>query len=330
MRDFYFSNKKITERFVKDKDTSIANYIRYMLARTQSIFHYEGLPDSIPQRMLELHIQVNGYTGIAKYEDKLYSFYGGLGGEPDEYYRPSIYTVSNPKLGFSKNYKIVYETNKEDFNDEDSVIIIPNDSMYLGLMPLNYKYSSLLTENDITLRIADINLRLVALISAGDDKTKTAAMEYLKEIEKGNLGILADNTFLESLRVIPTNNASFSNYLSQLIEYEQYLKANWYHDIGLNSNYNMKRETINDAEAGLNDSILLPFIDNMLGERRKAIDLVNELFNTNISIDLDSSWKVINEEVNNPETFENKEGELEDEPEVNLEKEESNNGIEET
>ena len=40
--------------------------IAYMLARTQSMFEYDGLPDTIPPRMLELYLQSNGSAGTRK------------------------------------------------------------------------------------------------------------------------------------------------------------------------------------------------------------------------------------------------------------------------
>ena len=293
---FYDSNF-ISKRFVKDKDVSIANYTKYMLDKTQSIFKYNGLPDTIPKRMLELYLQMNGYVGIFKHEGKLYCAFGGMGAVPDAYYRPTQFILANPYLRLTKTFNIAYETNIDEANPNNYCVIIPNDTMYLGMLPMYYKYASLLTENDITMRIADINLRLTSLISAGDDKTRNTALEFLKEIEKGNLGVLADNSFLESLKVIPATAASFSNYMSQLIEYEQYLKASWFHDVGLNSNYNMKREALNSSETNMNEDVLLPFIDNMMEERKLGLERVKKLFDVDITVEFNSSWENVQEKV---------------------------------
>lgn len=102
----YYHDEIVATEYVTDKEKATTSYIRYMLVRTQSMFKYDGLPDSIPQRMLELYLQKNGNCFVAKVEGELYAFTGGLGGEPNAYYQPTIYTVSNPFLKISKNYTI--------------------------------------------------------------------------------------------------------------------------------------------------------------------------------------------------------------------------------
>ena len=53
----------------------------------------------------------------------------------------------------------------------------------------------------------------------------------------------------------------------------------------------MKRESINSNESQLNDDMLHPLIDDMLKMRREALEQVNEMFGTNITVDFDSAWK---------------------------------------
>ena len=85
--------------------------------------------------------------------------------------------------------------------------------------------------------------------------------------------------------------------MTNLIEYHQYLKASWFNEIGLNANYNMKRESINSEEAQLNSDSLLPLIDNMLSCRQQAAEKINAMFGTNISVELSSSWEDNQEEL---------------------------------
>ena len=265
---------------ILNKDRSRINYVRYMLDRTQSMFKYDNLPETIPQRMLELYLQTNGLCIIAEHQNNLYAFIAGLGGEPDEYYRPTIAVVSNPALKLSKEYKI----------DKDCVVML-NDSLFEGLLPMFNRYATLLVENDISLRTADINLRLVAMITASDDKTKKAAELYLKQIEEGKLAVVGQNAFLAGVEAQPMLSSA-SNYLVQLIEYQQFLKAGWFNDIGIQANYNMKRENLNEAETKMNNSTLIPLIDDMLNCRQEALDKINKMFGTDIKVSLDSAWEV--------------------------------------
>ena len=78
--------------------------------------------------------------------------------------------------------------------------------------------------------------------------------------------------------------------LTNLIEYHQYLKAGLFNELGLNSNYNMKRESINSNESQLNDDMLHPLIDTMLREREEGVKRVNAMFGTDIKVSFNSSW----------------------------------------
>lgn len=76
------------------------------------------------------------------------------------------------------------------------------------------------------------------------------------------------------------------------------MKASWFNDTGLNANYNMKRESINSNESQLNDDMLMPTVDDMLDCRQEGLEKVNAMFGTNITVELNSSWKINKEEAN--------------------------------
>jgi len=80
------------------------------------------------------------------------------------------------------------------------------------------------------------------------------------------------------------------------MEIIQYYKANLLNELGLNANFNMKRERLNRSEVSMNIDVLLPFVDNMLYERQQAVEAINEMFGTEITVDLHSSWKTTHEQ----------------------------------
>lgn len=272
---------------ILDKKQGIYNYTAYMLDRTQEMFEYRGLPDTIPARMLELYLQVNGFACIAEANGNLYAFFGGLGGVPNEYYEPTECIVSNPALNFNKTLKI-----------NEDCIIIKNDAMYAGLMPLYSKYSELMTENDITFRTTSINARIAEVISASDDPTRAAAEKYLKDIEDGKLGVIGEGAFFDGVKV-QAGARDVTARVIDLIEYHQYLKASWFNELGIQANFNMKREALGADEVQLNIKALLPLAQNMLECRKEGVDAVNKKFGTNISVDFKSVWKDTEEEAEN-------------------------------
>ena len=276
---YYFDmlNSRIND--VRNKCANRNWQIRAMLNRTNMMFEYDGLPDSIPKKMLELQLQTNGNVLVADVGGSLYSFIGGLGGERDAYYRPTKYTVANPYLKLSKIYDI-----------GENGVIIYNDTTNSGLLPIFTKYADLLAENELTMSTVDLISRIQVLISAQDDRTKESANKYITDLIDGKLGVIGESAFLDSLKAL---NLSTNNHgmLTELIEYEQYLKASQFIELGLNSNFNMKRESIMAGEASLNSDSLFPLVENMLYERREGFDRVNDMFGTSITVDFASSWK---------------------------------------
>ena len=275
----YYFDKFVGKLYdFNDKEAAVRNYIAYMLDRTQRIFKYKGLPDTIPQRMLEFLLQVNGYACFGECKGDLYAFYGGLGGEPDAYYRPTKCVVANPYLKFNKTFEI----------DKDCVIM-RNDSLLYGLLPLFSRYATAMAENDISFRLSSVNTRIEFLLSAPDDSTKQAAEKFLKDIEEGKQGVIASNEFLEGIKAQEVGRSMRT--FTDLIEYQQYLKASWFNEIGLNANYNMKREKLSTTESQMNNDALLPLVEDMLEQRRLALEKINEMFGTDISVDFASSWE---------------------------------------
>ena len=280
---------KLTEYYIKDT-----------LIRTQKMFKYNNLPKTIPKEQLELLLQRNGYAVITKVNGELYAFYGGLGGEPNEYYLPTIATVANPALKFSKSMVI-----------DKECVVIKNDVMFMGLMPLIQSTSYLLAQADISFKYALINGRMKAIVTAPNDEVKASLDEMFKQIEKGSsLKVVVDDDLMNELKVSPygTNDNGID-----IIELKQYIIGSFYQKLGIQSNFNMKREALNSAESALNDDILYPLIDEMLEQRQKGVEKINELYGTNISVELSSVWKQLRdqeEQAVNNEDKENKKDEV--------------------
>lgn len=275
------------EKYSKEKKVIADQIGNSILNKMQSAFEWRGLPDTIPQKWLELQLLVNGFSFVTRADDgNLYSFFGGLGGEPDPYYQPTVCVVANPALNFNRECKI----------GKDGVLV-SNDTLRRGLIPTIGKYAGLLAENTVTIRIADIAARVTSIISAANESTVESAKEYLRQLENGELGIIEESPFLEDLKVNPATSSGQSR-ITDLIEMEQYLKASLYNEIGLQANYNMKREAVNSSEAQLGDDALQPLIDNMLKERQDGAKAINNLFGTDISVNFAGAWKDNEEERN--------------------------------
>ena len=287
---------------VTRKDVSFLSYVKTDLDRFLTMFEYDGFPDQITQRDVELPLLTIGHIGIARTDEidggLPWVFDGAFGGAPRRNHMPSMYIVANPTLKKSYNYRIYEdapETAGEQQYDGDCVVIA-NDSAYMGIMPIISRYNSLLVENAITMQMIDINCRAAAIFCADDDVTRESARTFIQRLIDGKLDIINDADFFEKIKVAPYASETYARAITSFIEYEQYLKASKWHDLGVDANYNMKREAINSAEAGLNSDALLPFVDDMLRCRQKGVEQINKLFGWNVSVRLSSAWAYTREE----------------------------------
>lgn len=278
----------------RDKKRNLDSFIRYMLVRTLQMFKYEGLPETLPAEELEKMLQVEGFAFVTEHEGNLYAFTGGLGGVQGVYGEPTEIVVSSPALSLNKTFRI-----------DDEGILISNDYMRIGLIPLISQYGTILTENTITMILSTINKRINNMISVNDDNTAESARLYLKKLEDGELGFIMENRLYESLKAKPMTEHS-STRLVDLIELHQYTKASLYNELGLNSNFNMKKERLISQEIEINSNSIYPLVDNMLECRQKAVDKINKKYGTSITVEFASSWRVRDE-------FIDEEAEAEDE-----------------
>ena len=277
--NFYGLGDFIKPYNFKDKKKNLTSYIVYMLNRVMKMFEYNNLPETIPKKYLELYTMVHGHSVIVRHNGNLYVCFGGFSGEPNEYYLPTQYIVANPYLKLFQTFTI----------GEDCVLM-KNDTLMYGLMPMFRRYASALVENDLTMNMVDINSRIAALIDARDDATKVSAEKFLSDMEEGKNGIIASNAFFDGIRAQPYGEHNYQR-LTDLIEYQQYMKASWFNELGLNANYNMKREAITSNESQLNDDMLLPLIDDMLECREESVSQINDMFGTDISVNWASTWE---------------------------------------
>lgn len=260
----------------KASNIRLAN--QYTLSKTLTMFDYEGLPDSLPEKELERIIQEKGFAFIYEWEKKLIAFFGSFSGAVDEYGRYSSINIINQRTGTSKTVNL------------SDGVLISNDDYKLGVLKLIDKYNTLINENEISLIMATYNNRVQKIISASDDRTKESALQYLKKVENGELAIIGESPFLDDLKVQGSNVSNNQN-LSGMIEYNQYLKATLLNELGIQANTNNKKERLITAEVEQDKELVFPLVNNMFSNREQGVKDLNEKYGLNVSVDYGSVWK---------------------------------------
>lgn len=309
------------------KKALIKRYFIKMVNLCLSMFEWKGLPDSLPQKRLEMLLQRDGYAialigkaKTGKYPEGLFATFGGVY-ELDPYYIPSKGNVANPYLESKSN--VIF--------DEDAVLMY-NDSCHEGLSAIHAEYATLLAENAISLRYALVNARVPAVPYADNDNTAKSIKDFFKMVFDGGndkedellCPVTGQGAVFKGLKN-EAFNASTNSNIKDLLEARQFLWASWFIEIGVQANFNMKREAINESEAGMNMFSLTPYIDDMLQCREQACEKINKLFNLNVSVELSSVWKKISEMVANMPTKPNEEDVPHETPKENEVKDDDEN-----
>ena len=280
----------------KAKQKNIATQNRYMLAKTATMFEYEGLPESIPCKELEKLLQVHGFAFITKVEGVLYALHGTLGGECDAYGNPKEIIIANPWLKFNATLNI----------ETDGVLIL-SDSQKMGLMPIFERGNTFLVENDINMMLWGYNSRNQKQLSASDDRTKQSAETYLKKLVDGEIGVISENAMFDGIKM--QSGASTGGVtVQQLVECTQYIKASMLNEIGISANFNMKRERLISSELDAAEDSLFPLVYNMMHERIQGIEAINEMFGLDVKVDFGSVWALKNKELVDDKVNEDEQG----------------------
>lgn len=278
----------------KNKAGNIRLLNKYMLAKTVSMFEYSGLPETLPASELEKLIQKNGFAFVTKANDgNIYAFAGSIVGECDAYGNGKNFIIANPHLNFNKTCDI-----------EKDGVLFQNDDLRLGLMPIFERGNTFLVENDINMMLWGYNSRTQKLISASDDRTKESADQYVKKIIDGDISVVSENAMFEGVKVQGSQNSAGAS-VQQMIEFTQYLKATMLNEVGISSNFNMKRERLISSELDAAEDSLFPLVYNMMQQRIAAVEKLNKMFGLSVTVDFGSIWALKNKELVDGDTTNN-------------------------
>lgn len=298
---------------VCDVEANFHSYFKLLTNKAMSIFKFTGLEDleAIDERFLKEQLILKGKVCFTQIDNKLYALDGNWGGEPNAYYEPTQWIIANPILG-SKQVKVLNKDGSKDVDGIEGVVVALTDFDYLsdtlngGLFPLIYKYSGLLADNDVSLNVAQINGRLNVAFTADSEAQANLAEDVLRDYYNGKPYRVLAQDIMDKIGINPIGGTQATSTLMALIEAHAHLLQDFYSEIGIASQGNLKRERVNTAETELMTGCLDISIWNMKHSLEEGLERVNELFGTNIGIEL-------NDEIFYPESANATLGEVEEE-----------------
>ena len=263
-------------------------YYKWLTNKVASCFVIKNLPETINQTYLKTNLILNGIIGITQFNGTdLYACRGNLGGEPDEYYKPTQFIIANPVLG-SKSMQI------RDFKGrkQDGVLISNTDidSLFIdgvfdcGLHTFINQTATLLADNIISINCAQINSRVTAFFTADSEGQAVAGEVILKKMYAGRPYQILRQDMIEKINVNPMSGNGGT--ISELVELHNYIIAQFLQNVGIKANDIRKKERMIQAEISEQDNLVQLSITEMLASWQKGFDEVNDLFGTNIQVEL--------------------------------------------
>lgn len=281
-------------------------YFKWLLNKTASCFYIKNLPDTMDEFYIKSTLLVDGDIGITDFNDKLYAVNGAPSGQPDEYYVPTQYTVANPILGskiFTRGVDgvVVYNTALDKYVSG-------------GLFGLIDQTATLLADNIISINCNQINSRVAAIFTADSDAQAIAGEAILKKMYTGAPYQVVRSDIIEKIGVNPIATTAISQNITELVELNNYIIANYFQSIGIKSNDIRKKAHILEDEINSQNNYLQISILEILTSWQKGFDEVNEIYNEDIQVELNPALidTLIDTDDENNESNESNESKIND------------------
>lgn len=258
-------------------------FFKWLVSKMEQVIVLKNVPETIDVTYLKEHLLLDGDICITDFNDKLYACIGSRGGEPNEYYKPTQFIIANPILGSkivnvfgeNKNGVVIYNTPVDRSNWFNG-----------GLFQLVKQTATLLADNIVSINCAQINTRVEAVYTAESEAQAAAGEVTLKKLYAGQPFQVLRSDVVEKIGVNPVATAATSNKLKELVELHQYIIAQFFQAIGIKANAINKKERMITDEINSQDDYLGISLLDMIESWKKGFDEVNELYDTDIQVEI--------------------------------------------
>lgn len=257
-------------------------HFKWLLNKTAQCFYIKGLPDTINETYLKTNLLLDGNICVTDFNDKLYACIGSVGGPPNEYYVGTVYTVANPVLGskmvnIGKDGVVIYNNAIDEFT---------GDCWVSGLYELINQTATLLADNIVSISCNQINCRVQAMVTADSEAQAIAGEIALKKMYAGNPYQVLRSDLIDKINVNPINTSANAQNISELVELNNYIISNYFQSIGIKANDVRKKSHVLQDEIDVQNDYLQVSIYEILTSWQKGFDKVNELYGTDIHVEL--------------------------------------------
>lgn len=283
---------------VCDVEKVFQYYFKTLTNKVAELIRLKGLEERMDEEYIKESLILEGRVCFTRFEDfnnALYALTGNYGGGPDCYKIPTRYVIANPVLG-SKTVTVRHLDGRQTVEGLDGIVVglthldaeLAIDSCK-GLYDLIYNYAGMLADNFVSLNCAQINSRVQVAYIADNQNMANSAEAVLKDLYNGKPFKVLTQDILNKLTVSPVVAAGSNNTIISLIEAHATILSDFWSELGIAYNGNRKRQYINNAETNMDTGALSLNIDSIINSIKSGLDRVNELFGTNLSVEVDEN-----------------------------------------
>lgn len=248
------------------------DFFRYwrdnLFERLMRLFIWDNT-GSLKQKEIEERLYLAGHCGIADYKGELTAFFGSFFGPTKYYDEFTEYNVCCP----------VYTNTYTIGND---VVVINNNSIKNPSIEHVDHYAYLLAHCEVTMMKQFVEARDSGGVPiAQNEKAKQSLLNYQKSMYNGKISVVSDLAGI-GVEYLGADRKTQIN-ISELWEVRKNLLKSFYADIGVRASFDKKSNAVID-EVTADTSMLLYNVSDMLEERKRGADAVNNMFGT--------SWEV--------------------------------------
>ena len=272
-------------------DQNFKFYFKTLTNKVGQMIEFKNLPENVDEEFLKEQLILCGKICFTQFNSHIYALNGNIGGEPNCYYESQDFIIANPILG-SKTVKIRHEDGSTKVDGLEGILVGLTsidkqvESLHGGLYELIYQTAGLLADNVVSLNCAQINSRVQVAFVADDEALANTGEKVLKDMYNGKPYKILTQDILNKLTVSPIAASGTNTTIMSLIEAQANIWQNFYNQLGLSYNGNLKRERINTAESELMTGSLNLNLQTIIENLKADIDRVNELFGTSIEVDI--------------------------------------------
>ena len=276
---------------VADVPTSYKYWFYKLLGLTLTMFDYEGLPDSLPAREIELQLQLTNHCVTFMKKGKIWTTETSLF-EPDEYYQPRRFTYAQPVLG----------SGTKNLSDADVCIIYNNvlkDTIHgidvdASLLTFISHYARQLADLSSTINIYTVNSRLTDYPIGKTDSVRQSIKNFFNQLAVGRREIIADDDIiLNGFATAAAGTKRTADTLKDYIQCKDVILEQFFRDIGVKMS-NQKKAQVTSNEIESDEQLLLISIDDMLKTRVQGLEDFNKFFGTNATVKINPKYNRAN------------------------------------